>query len=130
MKHYTKLLVIPIKFINYLKDELENKKIHYIFSTQTRRTQSTAAPLSQLSGLKINPYNNDTLENFIKRLKSIKKGNVLIVGHSNTVDDIVNKLSGKTQITSDLKDSEYDNLFVVKRRGNKFSFTRKKYGKD
>jgi broad specificity phosphatase PhoE len=111
-----------------LKDELRNKKIKYIFSTQTRRTIATAEPLQKLLGIEINLYNTDTLETFIRRLKSIKKGNVLVVGHSNTVDELVNELSGTKEIAGDLKDSEYDNLFVVKRHGNKFRFSRKQYG--
>ena len=113
-----------------LKEELRNKKIQYIFSTQTRRTLATADPLHEVLGIRINFYNTDTLANFISRLKSIKKGNVLVIGHSNTVDDISNKLTGETKITGDLKDSEYDNLFIIERKGDHFSFTRKKYGKD
>jgi 2,3-bisphosphoglycerate-dependent phosphoglycerate mutase len=113
-----------------LKDELKDKEINYIFSTPTKRTLATVAPLQELRGLKINLYSSDTIENFITRLKTIKQGDVLIVGHSNTVDDIVNKLSGKTNISSDLKDSEYDNLFIIKRSGKKFRFTRKKFGNE
>ena len=45
-----------------------------------------------------------------------------------TVDDIVNKLCGQVKIASDLKDGEYDNLFLVKIRGRKISFDRRKYG--
>ena len=71
----------------------------------------------------------DTLDKFIARLKEIKKGNVLVIGHSNTVDDIVNKLCGQIKITGDLKENEYDNLFIVRRSGTKFRFQRKKYGK-
>jgi len=111
-----------------LKDQLKNKRIHYIFSTPTIRTLSTAEPLRDLLGLRIGLYRTDTLEQFISTLKSIKKGNVLVVAHSNTVDDIVNALSGETKISSDLKDSEYDNLYILKRKGDRFSYTRSKYG--
>jgi phosphohistidine phosphatase SixA len=56
------------------------------------------------------------------------KGDILIVGHSNTVDDIVNKLSGRKDVPADLKDSEYDNLFILKGKSGKLQFTRRKYG--
>jgi hypothetical protein len=66
---------------------------------------------------------------FIERVKSIKKGDVLIVGHSNTIDDLANKLAGSTVVPGDLKDSEYDNLYILKRKGDKYIFTNGKYGK-
>jgi len=60
-------------------------------------------------------------------LKSIK-WNALVIGHSNTVDDIVNKLCGQVKIQTDLKDGEYDNLFMVRIKGKKILFERRKYG--
>jgi hypothetical protein len=59
---------------------------------------------------------------------NIKKGDVLIVGHSNTVDDIVNRLAGKTVVSGDLKDNAYDNLFILKRKGKSYLFKNEKYG--
>lgn len=110
-----------------LKETLAKKKIEYVFSTQTIRTTSTAKPLAELKGLAIQPYSpKDTVDLFIKRIKAIRKGSVLIVGHSNTVDDLVNKMTGQN-LLSDLPDSEYDNLFIVKRKGTKYLFERKKY---
>jgi hypothetical protein len=39
------------------------------------------------------------------------KGHVLVVGHSNTVPDVINALGVAATIT--IADAEYDNLFVV-----------------
>lgn len=108
-----------------LRDELGNKHIRRIYSTNTIRTMSTAEPLSQVKKIKIESYGN--IDSLVHIIRSIK-GNVLIVGHSNTVRDIVNKLCGGEKMAADLKDSEYDNLFVIKYRGKKTRFTQRKYG--
>jgi len=113
-----------------LKDTLRYKKIRYIFSTNTIRTVSTAAPLANYLMLSVQVYEPVPDQAFIQHLKGLKK-NVLIVGHSNTVDDIVNGLTGKKSIPGDLKDNEYDNLFIVTFKNflvKKISFKRLKYG--
>jgi broad specificity phosphatase PhoE len=108
-----------------LRDELHNKGIKHIYSTNTIRTRSTAEPLSTAIKIGIDLYNN--IDSLATAIKSIK-GNALVVGHSNTVDDIVNRLCGQTKISADLKDGEYDNLFLVKFKGRKSIFSRHKYG--
>ena len=112
-----------------LRDELKNEKIAHIFSTNTIRTVSTATPLSELTGVSILYYSpvKDSANAFFEKLRSLK-GNVLVVGHSNTVDDLVNGLTGKTHVAGDLPDSEYDNLFIVIKKGKRWLFQRKKYG--
>lgn len=114
-----------------LKEILGGKNIKNIFSTNTLRTISTAKPLKELFlNMPIQVYSSkpDSMDAFIQKLKSIKKGNVLVVGHSNTVDDIANKMSGKNVVAGDLKDSEYDNLYIIKRKGKEFVFKNEKYG--
>lgn len=109
-----------------LLEILKAEKIMNIFSTNTIRTTSTAQPLSELRGLKIELYNSR--DSLVEKLKTIRKGNALIVGHSNTVDDIVNKLCGEIKVPKDLPDSEYDNLYMVKKKGKKIIFENKNYG--
>ena len=110
-----------------LREILMNKKIGYIFSTNTIRTQTTAQPMADYLGLKTEIYGPLPDSGFIKKLRSLRKS-VLIVGHSNTVDDIVNRLCGEKKVPGDLKDLEYDNLFIVKKKGRKLKFENKKYG--
>ena len=43
------------------------------------------------------------------------KGNVLVVGHSNTVPSVVKRLGVTAAVT--VGDDEFDNLFVVSRGG-------------
>lgn len=111
-----------------LKEILKTKKIGYIFSTNTIRTRSTAEPTRGYFNLVTETYTPLPDSAFISTLRSLKK-NVLIVGHSNTVDDIVNKLCGQTKIPSDLPDTAYDNLFVITKKGKKWFFENRKYGR-
>jgi len=114
-----------------LKQVLGSKNIKQIFSTNTLRTTSTAKPLKEMYlGMPIQLYSSrvDSMDAFIQKIKMIRKGDVLIVGHSNTVDDLANKLAGSTVVPGDLKDNEYDNLYILKRKGNSYSFKNEKYG--
>lgn len=111
-----------------LKEIMKTKKIGYIFSTNTNRTKSTAEPTKAYFNLETTLYTPQPDTAFITKLRSLKK-NTLVVGHSNTVDDIVNKLCGSLKIPADLKETEYDNLFVVKKKRGKMLFESKKYGK-
>lgn len=110
-----------------LEEKLKGKKIDEIFSTNTIRTKSTAQPTADHFGKAIQTYGPMPDSAFIRLLQS-KRKNILVVGHSNTVDDIVNRLYGKKVVPGDLPDSEYDNLFIIKRRGNKVFFEKEKYG--
>ena len=102
-----------------LKDSLRHKHINIIYSTDTRRTRLTAKPVSDLFHLPVILYTSDTMELFVNQLKNLPGKNVLIVGHSNTVDDITNLLYGEAVVPADLNFTEYDNLFYVqRRRGN------------
>ncbi|MBK7289521.1 MAG: histidine phosphatase family protein [Chitinophagaceae bacterium] len=115
-----------------LKQILGSKNVKHIFSTNTLRTTSTAKPLKELYlGMPIQIYSSrpDSMNTFIQRIKAIKKGDILIVGHSNTIDDIANKIAGSTVVPGDLDESIYDNLFILKRKGDKYVFTNGKYGK-
>ena len=110
-----------------LKNLLHTKKVSEIFSTNTLRTRSTVQPTADYFQLKTQLYGPRPDSAFIQSLKT-KKKNVLVVGHSNTVDDIVNMLCGNQQVPGDLAETEYDNLFIVTKKGKKWTITRKKYG--
>jgi broad specificity phosphatase PhoE len=110
-----------------LRDSMKNKKISVVFSTATIRTRSTAKPTADQFHLLIQSYGPIPDSSFVAKLRSLKK-NVLVVGHSNTVDDIVNGLTGTNSVPSDLEDNQYDNLYVVRVKGKKVIFQKKNYG--
>jgi broad specificity phosphatase PhoE len=108
-----------LKRAEELKTQLKNKGIKFIYATNTVRTKATVQPLSNAIGIPIQVYDGgDT--NFIERLKNLD-GNVLIVGHSNTVDDVVNGLMGKP-LLKDLPEGQFGDLFIVHKKGNNFTY--------
>ena len=113
-----------------LRDELKKKHIGTIYSTNFHRTMNTAKPLSMEIEVPIQVYSpsKDSLDVFIARVKAINKKSVLVVGHSNTIDDIVNKLTGEKNVPGDLNESIYDNLYIITRKKGKFEFSQRKYG--
>jgi phosphohistidine phosphatase SixA len=110
-----------------LKDILRKKKIAEVYSTNTIRTTTTAKPTADYFKVPIQTYGPRPDSSFISKLRALKK-NTLVVGHSNTVDEIVNGLTGTRSIPGDLAESEYNNLYVIKVKGKKVSYENRKYG--
>jgi 2,3-bisphosphoglycerate-dependent phosphoglycerate mutase len=104
-----------------LRNYLRGKSINGIYSTNFARTKATAKPTSELFNVPVNLYNPAQANNIIDSLKSTNKNNILIVGHSNTVDDIVNRFTGSNTMT-DLPETEYGSLFIVKKKGSSYTF--------
>jgi phosphohistidine phosphatase SixA len=98
------------KLSSYLKD----KKVKLIFSTNTIRTKKTAEPTAQVLNATVSIYDAKKPDLLCFEIKELRK-NTLIIGHSNTIKDIVNTLNGKPFLEKDLEDNEYDKLFIVKR---------------
>lgn len=101
----------------YIQHLLASKKIAAIYSTNTVRTKSTVQPTADFFKLPINTYGPRPDSVFAYQVKSLNK-NVLIVGHSNTVDDVVNLLLNKKKL-SDLPEEEYNKLYIITVKGKK-----------
>lgn len=89
---------------------LKSANITTIVATQYKRTQQTAAPLARALGVRVTTVNS----NEVAKLPAVVRaspGNVLIVGHSNSVPATLKELGVTTPVT--LEDTEYDNLFIV-----------------
>ena len=92
---------------------LDESNISAIFASTANRTQQTAATLSTQIGVSTSIYNALDLPSLVNEIKSIHKGQVvLVVGHSNTVPQTINLL-GITPTLSDIPHNEYDNLYIV-----------------
>ncbi|RYU92790.1 phosphoglycerate mutase family protein [Emticicia agri] len=115
-----------------LKSLLADKKISAVYTTKYLRTTHTGKPLADAMQLPVQNYDPRNQKPFIEELKKIEAKNVLIVGHSNTVRHIVNGLYEKDTLTKDLLESDFDNLYIVKRQTSpkkKLNFEAKTYGK-
>ncbi len=89
---------------------LRKAKIAQIFSTNYQRTKQTAQPLSTALSVAVQSYDPRQQAGFAKQVLALK-GNTLIVGHSNTVPDMVRQLGGDPG--SDIPETEYSRLYVL-----------------
>ena len=114
-----------------LKKMLTDKSVSQIWSTNTIRTRATAQPYAKGVRREIRLYSNDSLQHYISAWKEFNDGSILIVGHSNTVDDIANGLTGE-KVLQDLPDSQYGDLFIIQKKkglfNTKTSFQTKHFG--
>lgn len=87
--------------------------VQKIYVTDTRRTQQTAAGVAQRLGLtpEIVGGKTDARTLASRVLRENRGGRALIVGHSNTVPDIVAALSGEQVPAMD--EEEFDTLYIV-----------------
>lgn len=115
-----------------LKKLLADKKITQVYATNYQRTSLTAKPLADAMQLSIEKYDPRKQKPFIEDLKKIEGKNILIVGHSNTVRHIANGLYEQDTLKKDLEETDFDNLYIVKRQTapkKKLSFQANTYGK-
>jgi phosphohistidine phosphatase SixA len=89
---------------------LKDAGIARIFVSKYKRTAQTAAPLATLLGLKPVVLPPEDAEALRQALQS-GSGNVLVIGHSNTLPPLLKALGVTDPVT--IPETEFDNLFVV-----------------
>lgn len=100
-----------------LKDLLLTASIQRIFSSDYHRTKMTAAPLATTLGLSVEIYPAGETFQLVERLKAMKKTNVLVTGHSNTVPEMVKHFTGEEV---KLGHDDYHYLFVIEQKQQLF----------
>lgn len=105
------LTVVGRARADILSRELQNAGLTEIWSTDTTRTIETAKPTANSTSLPIQIYDAGRQDVFAKRLKATP-GTMLVVGHSNTIPDLVDLLGGKPGAPI-VEATEYDRLYVV-----------------
>jgi broad specificity phosphatase PhoE len=93
---------------------LKDKGVTAIFATPTKRAMETAAPLAAQLGLAVTPYNPSDPPALLAAVRSTS-GSALVVGHSNTVPDLVEMFGGAKP--APLSDSDFGTVYEVEADG-------------
>ena len=90
---------------------LDDVALDAIYSTDFERTSMTAAPSSVKKDIIVQYYDPQTMD--IEQFKSDNLNkNVLVVGHSNTTPDLVNRVIGEEKYYP-MDDNDNGSLFIV-----------------
>jgi phosphohistidine phosphatase SixA len=91
---------------------LKDARISAIYTTEYKRARDTAEPFARAAGVPVTVVSSKDAAGLVEKVKSAT-GNVLVVGHSNTVPDMITALGVAEPVT--IGEGEYDRLFVVVR---------------
>lgn len=94
---------------------LQKAQIGSIFSSSTTRTRQTAAPLAKRNGLTVQEYDPGMPQALVDTVRSLD-GAVLIVGHSDTLPELVRRFGGEPGAA--IADNEFDRLYLLVRGAN------------
>jgi phosphohistidine phosphatase SixA len=93
-----------------LAQMLKDAGISRIYATDFKRTQQTAAPLAKMVGLSVTTVPGKEIATLVSRLREAN-GNALVVGHSNTIPELIKTLGVAAPVK--IGESDYDDLFVL-----------------
>lgn len=84
-----------------------------IYSTTYRRTEQTVKPVADALNLPIMPYDAANTETIMDEIVKTHKGKIiLVVGHSNTIPDLIANM-GASKVVPPIAEDEYDNIYIV-----------------
>jgi len=87
--------------------------IDAIYSTELKRATETAQPLAVRLGLPINIYDGADTETVLEDILKAHKGKIiLVVGHSNTVPELIANLGASKKVPP-IERGEFDNIYVI-----------------
>jgi 2,3-bisphosphoglycerate-dependent phosphoglycerate mutase len=89
---------------------LKDAHITAIFTSERKRTQETAAPLSKSIGVAPTIVPAKDYAALVSKLRQAE-GAALVVGHGNTIPDIIKALGVETPVQ--IPDDDYTDLFVI-----------------
>lgn len=115
---------------NTLRDSLYSVSIKGVYSTNVPRTLHTGEPTATDHGMTVTVYANG--DSLVDQLVTRKNKRYLVVGHSNTVPQMIRHLGLDPGIPGDIPDNDFDNLYVITVTRNNgaahYTIVRKTYG--
>ncbi len=92
---------------------LKEIDVYRVAATNTTRALQTAQPLIDLTHCSTDNYSKSATEAFLlSTIQGYKGKVVLIVGHGNTVPDMLNMLSQEKKYEN-INEDEYDNIYIA-----------------
>ena len=95
---------------NSLAAMLKDARIRTVITTEYKRTRQTGGPVATAAGVPLTVTDSKDVAGLLKKVKS-STGNVLVVGHTNTLPEILKGLGVTEPIT--IAEDEFDSFFVV-----------------
>lgn len=87
--------------------------IDAIYSTELKRAMETAQPLADRLDVPINIYDGADTETVLDDILKAHKGKIiLVVGHSNTVPELIANLGASKKVPP-IERAEFDNIYVI-----------------
>jgi 2,3-bisphosphoglycerate-dependent phosphoglycerate mutase len=89
---------------------LKDSQIRAVFITEFKRTQETAAPTARAAHVNPTVVPANDVSGLVAKVRAVN-GNTLVVGHGNTIPDLVKGLGIAAPIS--IPDDDYTEIFVV-----------------
>lgn len=107
---------------------LQDIKIDAVYSTDYLRTKQTATPTTKQHQLAIELYSSN--QNLIEDIQAIlndkqQAHTLLIIGHSNTIPQLIYALGGDA--LNDIDETDFSNLYLLQKQNNQTSLMQLHY---
>jgi phosphohistidine phosphatase SixA len=89
---------------------LKDSQISAVFITEFKRTQETAAPIAKAAHLDPTVVPGNDVPALVAKLREVN-GHALVVGHTNTIPDLMKALGITTSI--DIPEDDYTEILMV-----------------
>ena len=93
-----------------LANMLKDSQITSVFVTEFKRTQETAAPTARAAHVNPTVIPANDMASLLQKLRALK-GNALVVGHGNTIPDLLKAIGIATPVT--IPEDDYTEVFAV-----------------
>jgi len=111
-----------------LAELLRDVPLQAVFATAYQRTRLTAAPTAKQKNLPVQEYDARESAAFVQQwLQSGQSGPILIVGHSNTLPEML-RAAGVAESSNKFDESLYGDLYKVKIQAGSSTVEKARFG--